>query len=92
MSSRSLCHAAALNFITPPHDTDDDSNTISTGRVARAPPGLRSVLVAPPPLKTAIQQLAQFCFSSFFFLFCFFLISSSLMSISPPEAASRIVR
>ena len=31
VSSRNLWHAAALNFITPPHETEDDSNTRRTG-------------------------------------------------------------
>ena len=33
VSSQNLRHAAALNFITPPHDIDDDSNTRRTGRI-----------------------------------------------------------
>ena len=38
-----LCHAAALNFITPLHDTDDDSNTRRTCRTEQAPPVLQAL-------------------------------------------------
>ena len=43
VSSRNLCHAATLIFITPPHDTDDDSNTRRTCTTAQAPPVLQAL-------------------------------------------------
>ena len=77
VSSRNLCHAAALNFITPPYDTDDDSKPEGlveshTGKLLLCCKGFQT----PPDILN--RSSAVF----FFFFFLFFLSSSPTIHIS----------
>ena len=46
---QNLCHAAALNFTIPPHDTNDDLNTRRAGRIVKAPTELQALTDSRSP-------------------------------------------
>ena len=77
MCSWNLCHASALKFISPPDDTDDDSNTRRTGRIAQAPPVLQALAGSSWHVERAeVVQFLSFFLSISFYLFLWILSSS----------------